>query len=709
MLCAGLMMAHQVAGKSTRDAFFLTYYAPTDLAKMFVAGALASLALGWVFSRALSRFGPRRVVPGAFVLSALIQFGGWLLMNEAPRLVVVAMYLHIVAFGAVLLSGFWSLANELFDPAAAKKRFGRIAGAGTIGGILGGALTAGIPGKYALLMLAVYHLLTAVGMVALRSEPGAVRPPEAASVPAREVFRRAPYLKYLAALVLLGTASAAIIDIIFKMSAKEVFSQEGLLRFFAIYNTTAQLLSSAVQTFLTRPALTKFGIGRTVASLPVSVALGGLFGMSYPAFPSYLFIRGTEQVLRGSLFRSAYELFYTPVPPAEKRSAKTLIDVSCDRLGDAAGGGIVQLFLWFGSEHIGSGVLGATVALATVGVWIALRLDKVYEKILEHSLVNRADELDLSDINDPNVLSDVLRTRPVRVAAPARRTEPTPPAPRVYEDAVFQDLRALRSGDVTRVRAQLAKMPPIDKLTAPQVIRLLAWNEVSERVREVLMEVRESLLGQMVDSLLDTEEDFAIRRRIPRILAYCEGRRAAIGLLEALEDQRFEVRFQCSRALDVLHLRQPDLKIPEQRIYAVLDKELSVSRAIWQSRRLLDQRESNDNYAFLDEHLRERADQSLEHIFSLLALILPREPLKIAFRALHTDDRLLRGLGREYLDSTLPVSIRRKLWEVVDAAPAEGHKATPEQILEKLNLSSESLLLKIQERGIGAEDDGKTH
>ena len=32
--------------------------------------------------------------------------------------------------------------------------------------------------------------------------------------------------------------------------------------------------------------------------------------------------RGGEAVFRGSLFRSGYEVFYTPIPPKEKRAAK---------------------------------------------------------------------------------------------------------------------------------------------------------------------------------------------------------------------------------------------------------------------------------------------------------------------------------------------------------------------------------------------------
>ena len=43
--------------------------------------------------------------------------------------------------------------------------------------------------------------------------------------------------------------------------------------------------------------------------------------------------------------RAGYELFFTPIPPAEKRAVKSVIDVGFDRLGDAVAGGILRLVL----------------------------------------------------------------------------------------------------------------------------------------------------------------------------------------------------------------------------------------------------------------------------------------------------------------------------------------------------------------------------
>ena len=71
-------------------------------------------------------------------------------------MVITLVYLHLVGFGAILLSGFWSITNEYFDPREAKLYFGRIAGAGTIGGVVGGLLAergAALFGVDALLLL----------------------------------------------------------------------------------------------------------------------------------------------------------------------------------------------------------------------------------------------------------------------------------------------------------------------------------------------------------------------------------------------------------------------------------------------------------------------------------------------------------------------------------------------------------------------------
>jgi len=57
---------------------------------------------------------------------------------------------------------------------------------------------------------------------------------------------------------------------------------------------------------------------------------------------------------------------------------------------------------------------------------------------------------------------------------------------------------------------------------------------------------------------------------------------------------------------------------------------------------------------------------TLEHLFTLLALLLPADAVRIAFRALHTDDRLLQGTAFEYLESATPAPTRHLLLPLLE-------------------------------------------
>ena len=70
--------------------------------------------------------------------SGLLQLAERWLLGLRPGLASVLIYLHMAGLGVILLSSFWSMLNEEFDPREAKRRFGQIAAGGTIGGVLGG-------------------------------------------------------------------------------------------------------------------------------------------------------------------------------------------------------------------------------------------------------------------------------------------------------------------------------------------------------------------------------------------------------------------------------------------------------------------------------------------------------------------------------------------------------------------------------------------
>ncbi len=717
MAGAGLLMAHQVAGKAARDAVFLSNYDPSALPAMMAAAAITAACLGLASSRVLSRLTPGRVVPWAFALSALLQLAEWRLLFTHPHLAAVAVYLHLVAFSAVLLSGFWSLTNELLDAHTAKRRFGQIAGAGTLGGILGGLaaerVNAWFDTRSVLAWLAVLHLAASLTLALMRALAGsrlrkpATAPDLEAQGSARQAFAKAPYLFSLAALVLIGTTTAAAIDWVFKSQVAAHYGRgEPLMRFLTLFHTAVAVTTFLVQTLATRFCLERWGLGRTVSVLPASVALGGLGALFSPVFGVLTAVRGAESVLRGSLFRSGYELFYTPIPVKEKRAAKSIIDVGADRLGDALGAGITQSFLWLGAGTASNRIQQTVTALAGEAFVLALRLDPGYVQAFEQSLLDRAVELDPGEVHDTTtravVLSEVAAA-PAASSAMERTTEQVRPARPL--EPLLQQLADLRSGKPERVCAVLQSIDRLEPLLAAQVVTLLGWDETTVPARAVLARAAPRICGQLVDCLLDPEQDFAIRRRIPPVLVHAANQRAADGLMLGFEDSRFEVRFQCGRALAEMIAKQPELSIKREQVLNVVERELSVSRSIWNGRRLLDRRDTSERTQFLDEVLRERADAGLEHVFTLLGLILPGEPLKVAFRALHTDDRLLRGLALEYLEAALPEHISRKLTHIVEQGPRETVRRSTDEVVASLMQSNQSVVLRLREK-LGASGSG---
>jgi ATP:ADP antiporter, AAA family len=367
------------------------------------------------------------------------------------------------------------------------------------------------------------------------------------------------------------------------------------------------------------------------------------------------------------------------------------------------GGAASQIFLALGGAFAVKGILLVSVGLAAVALYVTQQLQKLYVTVLEKGLLERAIELDVSTTNELMTRSVLLRTLSIKTTDTSQESG-HPAQPKLAQshpaivDPVLQRLAQLRSGNPEVVRDSLAKIDQVDALLAPQLIVLLAWDEMSQDVLRTLRGAVDQITGQLVDSLVAENVDFSIRRRIPRALAYSNDRRAVEGMIRALNDSRFEVRFQCARALDAILQRNPEFRPARETIFAIVERELSVSRDVWAGRRLLDKRQSTDQFLFLDSVLRERANLSWEYLFSLLALILSREPLKVAFQALHTDDRMLHGLAVEYLDSVLPPSLRR-VQVIFEQAATSGAPTRTQEVATRLMDAQQTVKLKILNAG----------
>ena len=479
---------------------------------------------------------------------------------------------------------------------------------------------------------------------------------------------------------------------------------DALLRFFAVYYAAISLITFAVQTSGSRIALEKLGLAVTTGTPSLALLLTGIASLAAPGLQSTMVARGGESIFRGSLFRAGYELFYTPIAAAEKRAAKSIIDVGMDRLGDAVGGGVIRLLIAVlpAAQQLPA-IISGSILFSLLALVVASRLNRGYMHTLERSLLNRRVELELSEVEDLTTRTAMFntltlagsasgfsqlggtegpsgppkgryidRSGPPRGGAHVDGPRGAPPADLDSDVAQIADLR---SRDPERVLKVLRAHDGVPASLVPHLIPLLAWDTVAQQAMIALRKVAEERIGELTDALVNPNQPFVVRRRLARVFSVCASQRAADGLLLGLDDLRFEVRYHCARSLTELLEKNPRIRIDRERIFDVVQREAAVGRPVWDSQRLLHQVDDLRPNLF-DDVVKDRASRSLAHVFTLLALVLPAEPLLIAFRGLQTDNQHLRGTALEYLEGVLPPPIRASLWPYLeDPAHRSGEDA----------------------------------
>ncbi|WP_437981523.1 hypothetical protein [Sorangium sp. So ce117] len=803
-IASGAMIAQQVAGRATRDALFLASFGAADVPKVMAAGAALSFAAVVLLSRALLQLSPARVVPATFAASSVLLALEWALARRAPGAAALVFYLHIAVFGATLISAFWSLVNERFDPHTARHSIGRIAGGGTVGGVIGGlfawrasrlidapTMLLALSAVSALTAWATHHLGAGLARAAgatggagrteveagrtevevgrteveagrteveaARTEVEAARTQVGAGGSGLAALRDNSHLRDLGLLVGLGAVSGALFDVALSAEAAAAMTdRNALLSFFALFHLSVSVLSFLVQTLAATFSLDRLGLAATIGILPAAVVASTLSLVVAPRLWAASIVRATEAVLRNSLFRSGYELLYTPLPPDQKRSIKTLIDVGFDRIGTAAGSGLAMALLVLAPGGSLPLLLGLGAAAAGVTLLFTPRLHRGYVAALEGSLRSGAVSLDPTNVVDATTrrtLSgtvDALSRDRVRaelaalrnaaaarhhagrasadgertshpgpplsgrspLSAPAPGDSPRPPAgdrrgadgplsaraasAALASDPVLAVTADLRSGDPERIRRALVREP--DPALVPHLLPLLEREGLTSEAIRALRAVAPRATGQLTDALLDPSVSVALRRRIPRVLQACPTQRAADGLILGLADERFEVRFQCGVALARLLQQRAPIHLRHDDVIEAAMREIAIGRRVWDAQ--------PPNVAppveapLAERLLVERTSRSLEHVFRVLSLCLEREPLEIAYRALHADDAHLRGTALEYLENVLPAPIRESLWPYLGArapAPPEPSAAEPraprlpEHALDELRRSAASI------------------
>ncbi len=415
-----LLAANNVI-KIVRDSLFLSRFPISQLPYVYLLTALVAGVAISIYSRYTSRFSPFQVILGshAFIIANAIGF--WLLVVLYDLgWMLYAFYVWSGMVGLVVVAQFWTLANELFTPREAKRLFGVLTAAGTLGGMAGGfgaSWTVNyLFGTRHLLwfVVALFTAAFAVVWFAVRESERTLTSGEAELSPrdlkdrntsgALGILRHSRYLQTIAALIFVSVSVSTLIDYQFKAAAKEAYlSADALAGFFGSYYAWLSGVTLMAQVWLTGKLLMGLGLTPSLLLLPLTLLAGSVSLLIWPGLFAATGTRLAEASLRTSVHRSGVEILYLPIPDFIKKKVKVFLDVTVERLGDGTAAFIIlsYTFLWGRSEvnllsyfSIGLIVIWAAVVFVVQGGYMeALRRSLAHRELpLEEARIDYADK-----------------------------------------------------------------------------------------------------------------------------------------------------------------------------------------------------------------------------------------------------------------------------------------------------------------------------
>jgi ATP:ADP antiporter, AAA family len=640
MTTATVALAHQVGAKAVREAVFLSTFPSTELPKAMVVSALASIPLALLVTRAMARWGLALVAPAVFAWSAVMWALEWSLLPSAPIATAVVLYLHVSVGGAILLSSFWSVIGECFDPHQLKRLVGRVGASGTVGGMIGGALiertSHWLGARSTMLALAGVCAAASVLVGMLARGHGVTRE----TAPTNDNHSSSGYLIELALLVFFAALVSTFADFALKQAAASHYPDAtSLVRFFALFYAGTSVGGFLLQVFASRKILEAAGVGATLAAAPTAVLVFGAAAVMSPTLLPIAALKAAETSLVASLYRSAYEPLFAPIPAALKRSKKALLDVACDKGGEVVGALLVLVLTASAANQSSRLAVSLAGFAAAVVIYLSFRAQRGYVAELERSLRSGTVSVDATDLVDPMARLTLSGTtigldRAKLLEYIAHLQAPGGAAmPPQQTDDLVANIRALLGGDVIATR-QVLRSSDLDARLAAFIIPLLAVNGLAREATEALRQMGRPAVALMGDVMRNPGAPLVVRRRIPQVLRFAQGEPAILALTGGLEADQFVVRSRAGWALREV-LNQSHLKHPDP------DRLLRL--------------------ALCESAVEPLAAEECEHLLVLLELGTSQESIGLVRQAIRSRDRRLRGTAIEYLESLLPDSVRSQV------------------------------------------------
>jgi ATP:ADP antiporter, AAA family len=398
------MTAYNVIKPITRSKFISSLGADNLPYVQLAAGLLIGVLMQ-VYSVLVARLPRRYVAPLTLAGMSALLVGFWFLFRTAGDWVSVGFYLLGLILGLLLISQFWTLANDIYDARQAKRVFGFIGGGSSLGGMTGAGLTALVVSRVGtdnLLLCSAGILFLCAGLVALivRREEAAGRGgavvAEEEGVGGKEairLLRESRHLQIIALVIAFAAVGAGLIEQQLNMAA-EAFkgrsATDDLTAFLAQVTVYLSAIGFFIQVFLTSRVHRYLGVGFALLVLPMSLGATGLVMLLNAALWAPALARVLDTSLRYTLDKTTREVLFLPLPTALKYRAKPFVDVTVDRFAK----GLAALLALVLIKPWGLGLNWQQISyasLAVMALWVvtAVRARREYLATFRRSIERR--------------------------------------------------------------------------------------------------------------------------------------------------------------------------------------------------------------------------------------------------------------------------------------------------------------------------------
>ena len=365
---------------------------------LFTGTFLAMLAAVPLFGWISSRFTRKRFLPWVylFFIADLLIFYFLFRSGLTHAWIARAFFIWTSVFNLFIVSVFWSFMADLFNDDQAKRLFGFVAAGGTAGALAGPAITAtlAVPlGATNLLLISAAGLTWAILCIyrlsawSGKKADGRRNP----STPDRESFANedetlgggaldglrmivtSPYLLGICLLILLYTTLSTFLYFQQAEIIRDSFSDAARrTTVFAAMDLATNALTILLQLFVTGRIVKRFGLGWTLALIPLLLSVGFLSLALAPTLAVIVCVQIARRAGNYALMKPSREMLFVVLAKEEKYKAKNMIDTVIYRSGD-----VVSAWAYAGLQALGLGL--ATIAMIAIPLcggwaWISYRL-----------------------------------------------------------------------------------------------------------------------------------------------------------------------------------------------------------------------------------------------------------------------------------------------------------------------------------------------